>query len=80
LGEGDEEQRAILTRAAHLVIGTHYAAPTADHIRRDGAAFRFETCRPADLCGAMAGLWMLTSRVADTGVDPIPRMVWGLTV
>ena len=29
--------------AAHLVIGTHYAAPTAGRIRRDGAAFRFET-------------------------------------
>lgn len=26
-----------------LVIGTHYAAPTAGHVRRDGAAFRFET-------------------------------------
>jgi len=25
-----------------LVIGTHYAAPTAGHIRRDGAAFRFD--------------------------------------
>jgi glyoxylase-like metal-dependent hydrolase (beta-lactamase superfamily II) len=25
-----------------LVIGTHFAAPTAGHIRRDGAAFRFE--------------------------------------
>ncbi|HUZ13156.1 MAG TPA: MBL fold metallo-hydrolase [Caulobacteraceae bacterium] len=25
-----------------LVIGTHYAAPTAGHVRRDGAAFRFE--------------------------------------
>jgi hypothetical protein len=29
--------------ADHLVIGTHYAAPTAGHIRRDGKAFRFET-------------------------------------
>jgi glyoxylase-like metal-dependent hydrolase (beta-lactamase superfamily II) len=29
--------------AEHLVIGTHYAEPTAGHIRRDGAAFRFET-------------------------------------
>ena len=29
--------------ASHLVIGTHYAAPTAGRIRRDGAAFRFET-------------------------------------
>jgi glyoxylase-like metal-dependent hydrolase (beta-lactamase superfamily II) len=26
-----------------LVIGTHYAAPTAGHIVRDGEAFRFET-------------------------------------
>lgn len=25
-----------------LVIGTHYAAPTAGHIRRDGDAYRFE--------------------------------------
>ena len=25
-----------------LVIGTHFAAPTAGHIRRDGAGFRFE--------------------------------------
>ncbi|WP_304167888.1 MBL fold metallo-hydrolase [Phenylobacterium aquaticum] len=25
-----------------LVIGTHFAAPTAGHVKRDGAAFRFE--------------------------------------
>jgi hypothetical protein len=25
-----------------LVIGTHYAAPAAGHVKRDGAAFRFE--------------------------------------
>jgi len=25
-----------------LVIGTHYATPTAGHVRRDGAAFKFE--------------------------------------
>jgi glyoxylase-like metal-dependent hydrolase (beta-lactamase superfamily II) len=25
-----------------LVIGTHFAAPTAGHVRRDGAAFRFD--------------------------------------
>ena len=25
-----------------LVIGTHYPAPTAGHVKRDGAAFRFE--------------------------------------
>ena len=31
-----------------LVIGTHYAAPTAGHIRRDGAAFRLETKVHAD--------------------------------
>jgi glyoxylase-like metal-dependent hydrolase (beta-lactamase superfamily II) len=44
-------QAAATTRAALfaewadqpiLVIGTHYAAPTAGHIKRDGAAFRFE--------------------------------------
>lgn len=29
-----------------LVIGTHYAAPTAGHVRRDGEAFRFEGFRP----------------------------------
>ena len=29
--------------AEHLVIGTHYAAPTAGHVRREGAAFRFDT-------------------------------------
>ena len=26
-----------------LVIGTHYAAPTAGRVVRDGAAFRFES-------------------------------------
>ena len=26
-----------------LVIGTHFAAPTAGHIRKDGSAYRFET-------------------------------------
>jgi glyoxylase-like metal-dependent hydrolase (beta-lactamase superfamily II) len=25
-----------------LVIGTHFATPTAGHVRRDGAVFRFE--------------------------------------
>jgi glyoxylase-like metal-dependent hydrolase (beta-lactamase superfamily II) len=25
-----------------LVIGTHYAGPTAGHVKRDGAAFRFD--------------------------------------
>jgi glyoxylase-like metal-dependent hydrolase (beta-lactamase superfamily II) len=29
-----------------LVIGTHYAAPTAGHVKRDGAAFRFEVYPP----------------------------------
>ena len=29
--------------ASHLVIGTHYAEPTAGRVRREGAAFRFET-------------------------------------
>jgi glyoxylase-like metal-dependent hydrolase (beta-lactamase superfamily II) len=31
-----------------LVIGTHYATPTAGHVRRDGAAFRFEVNVHAD--------------------------------
>jgi len=31
-----------------LVIGTHYAAPTAGHIRRDGAAFRLDVDVHAD--------------------------------
>ena len=31
-----------------LVIGTHYATPTAGHIRRDGAAFRLEVDVHAD--------------------------------
>jgi glyoxylase-like metal-dependent hydrolase (beta-lactamase superfamily II) len=31
-----------------LVIGTHWAAPTAGHVRRDGAAFRFEVKAHAD--------------------------------
>jgi hypothetical protein len=25
-----------------LVIGTHFAAPTAGHIRKDGATYRFD--------------------------------------
>lgn len=29
-----------------LVIGTHYAAPTAGHVKRDGEAFRFDGFRP----------------------------------
>jgi hypothetical protein len=31
-----------------LVIGTHWATPTGGHIRRDGAAFRFEVKAHAD--------------------------------
>jgi glyoxylase-like metal-dependent hydrolase (beta-lactamase superfamily II) len=31
-----------------LVIGTHWSAPTAGHVRRDGAAFRFEEKLHAD--------------------------------
>jgi glyoxylase-like metal-dependent hydrolase (beta-lactamase superfamily II) len=31
-----------------LVIGTHWASPTAGHVRRDGAAFRFEEHAHAD--------------------------------
>jgi len=41
-------QRKIALTAAQaedepvLVIGTHFAAPTAGHVRRDGDAFRFD--------------------------------------
>ncbi len=51
-GFDSDRQAAEVTRARMfaewadqpiLVIGTHYAAPTAGHIRRDGEAFRFET-------------------------------------
>jgi glyoxylase-like metal-dependent hydrolase (beta-lactamase superfamily II) len=31
-----------LAASPTLVIGTHFAAPTAGHVRRDGAVFRFE--------------------------------------
>ena len=46
----DDEKVAVLTRRRlfaewadrpTLVIGTHFAAPTAGHVVRDGAAFRF---------------------------------------
>jgi glyoxylase-like metal-dependent hydrolase (beta-lactamase superfamily II) len=46
----NEPKEAMLTRSrlfaewadqTILVIGTHFAAPTAGHIVRDGAAFRF---------------------------------------
>ena len=39
-----------------LVIGTHFAAPTAGHVKRDGDAFRFEveaSSVPAPTPGAM---------------------------
>ena len=38
-------RRGVFTDVADqpvLVIGTHYAAPTAGHVKRDGEAFRFE--------------------------------------
>ena len=31
-----------------LVIGTHWSAPTAGHVRRDGGAFRLEVNAHAD--------------------------------
>jgi glyoxylase-like metal-dependent hydrolase (beta-lactamase superfamily II) len=31
-----------LARGETLVIGTHFAAPTAGHVARDGEVFRFE--------------------------------------
>jgi glyoxylase-like metal-dependent hydrolase (beta-lactamase superfamily II) len=46
-----DQQAAAVTRARMfaewadqpiLVIGTHYASPTAGHVKRDGAGFRFE--------------------------------------
>jgi glyoxylase-like metal-dependent hydrolase (beta-lactamase superfamily II) len=39
-------RRRVLAEVADqpiLVIGTHFAAPTAGHVRRDGAAYRMET-------------------------------------
>jgi hypothetical protein len=49
---GDNDKEAgVLTRSRRfgewadrpiLVIGTHFAAPTAGHIHGDGAVFRFE--------------------------------------
>ena len=38
-------RRSVMDRVAGepvLVIGTHFAAPTAGHVKRDGAAFRFD--------------------------------------
>ena len=42
---GAHMRRAVMERVAGdavLVIGTHFAAPTAGHVRRDGDAFRFD--------------------------------------
>jgi glyoxylase-like metal-dependent hydrolase (beta-lactamase superfamily II) len=50
-GFDSDKQAAAITRARMfaewadqpiLVIGTHYAAPTAGHVKRDGAGFRFD--------------------------------------
>jgi hypothetical protein len=38
-------RRAVMERVAGepvLVIGTHFAAPTAGHVVREGDAFRFD--------------------------------------
>ena len=43
---GANMRRAVMEGVAEepvLLIGTHFAAPTAGHVRRDGDAFRFET-------------------------------------
>ena len=45
-GMSEETRLALLDTVADqpiLVIGTHFAAPTAGHVRRDGTAFRFWT-------------------------------------
>jgi glyoxylase-like metal-dependent hydrolase (beta-lactamase superfamily II) len=42
---GASMRRSVMERVAGdevLVIGTHFAAPTAGHVKRDGSAFRFE--------------------------------------
>ncbi len=42
---GANMRRAVMEQVAGepvLVIGTHFAAPTAGHVRRDGDAFRFD--------------------------------------
>jgi len=42
---GAKMRRSVMERVAGepvLVIGTHFAAPTAGHVRRDGTAFRFD--------------------------------------
>jgi hypothetical protein len=38
-------RRSVMDQVADkptLVIGTHFAAPTAGHVKRDGSAFRFD--------------------------------------
>ncbi len=38
-------RRSVMERVAGqpiLVIGTHFAAPTAGRVKRDGGAFKFE--------------------------------------
>jgi glyoxylase-like metal-dependent hydrolase (beta-lactamase superfamily II) len=43
---GAHMRRVVMEEVADapiLVIGTHFAAPTAGHVRRDGTAFRFDT-------------------------------------
>jgi hypothetical protein len=38
-------RRAVMENVADapvLVIGTHFATPTAGHVKRDGEAFRFD--------------------------------------
>ena len=37
-----------------LVIGTHYAGPTAGHVKSEGDAFRFEGVRQTDGAGVLA--------------------------
>ena len=42
---GAKMRRSVMERVAGqpiLVIGTHFAAPTAGHVKRDGGAFRFD--------------------------------------
>jgi hypothetical protein len=46
---GASMRRAVMEGVADapvLVIGTHFAAPTAGHVHRDGAAFRFNVGSP----------------------------------
>ncbi|MET0391466.1 MAG: MBL fold metallo-hydrolase [Polyangiales bacterium] len=45
------QRRALLAQWADqdlLVIGTHFASPTAGHVRRDGDGYRFAVTSPAD--------------------------------